>query len=49
MLLVPYEAIGRTLLYFDLGARRAIAAKTPARRRRPPWQWFRPRPSPQAG
>ena len=49
MLLVPYEAIGRTLLYFDLGARRAAAAEAPARRRRPPWQWFRPRPSPQAG
>jgi hypothetical protein len=45
-LLVPYVAIGRTLLYFDLAARQQEAATEPARRRR--W-WSRPRPSPQPG
>ena len=45
-LLVPYVAIGRTLLYFDLGAREEKGATEPTRRRR--W-WSRPRPSPQPG
>jgi hypothetical protein len=45
-LLVPYVAIGRTLLYFDLAARQEEAATEPERRRR--W-WHRPRPSPQPG
>jgi hypothetical protein len=40
-LLVPYVAIGRTLLYFDLAAREEAEAPEPARRRR--W-WSRPRP-----
>jgi hypothetical protein len=46
-LLVPYVAIGRTLLYFDLAEREQEAAVEPARRRR----WWRPsrRPSPQPG
>ena len=44
-LLVPYVAIARTLLYFDLAARRAKReAASPQRRR-----WFRSRPSPQVG
>ena len=45
-LLVPYVAIGRTLLYFDLAAREREAAAEPSRRR-----WWRPwrRPSPQPG
>jgi hypothetical protein len=41
-LLIPYVAIGRTLLYFDLGAREAEAEPKPRRR------WFpraRPRPA----
>ena len=45
-LLVPYVAIGRTLLYFDLQAREEGAAEQPGRRRR--W-WSRARPSPQPG
>ncbi len=45
-LLVPYVAIGRTLLYFDLQARQEEAAREPKRRRR---RWSRPRPSPQPG
>jgi hypothetical protein len=45
-LLVPYVAIGRTLLYFDLEAREAEAATEPKRRRR--W-WSRLRPSAQPG
>ena len=45
-LLVPYVAIGRTLLYFDLATRQEEAATEPERRRR--W-WHRPRPSPQPG
>ncbi len=44
-LLVPYVAIGRTLLYFDLQARADQAATQPKRRR---W-WSRARPSPQPG
>jgi hypothetical protein len=40
-LLIPYVAIGRTLLYFDLLVRREEAATQPARRRR--W-WSRLRP-----
>jgi hypothetical protein len=45
-LLIPYIAIGRTLLYFDLGAREAEAeaAGTPARKRR-----WRPWPRPATG
>ena len=45
-LLVPYVAIGRTLLYFDLAAREREAVTEPTRRR-----WWRPwrRPSPQPG
>jgi hypothetical protein len=43
-LLVPYVAIGRTLLYFDLQAR-AEGATEPRSRR---W-WSRGRPSPQPG
>ena len=43
-LLIPYVAIARTLLYFDLAARRAEReAASPHRR------WFRSRPSPQVG
>jgi hypothetical protein len=45
-LLIPYVAIGRTLLYFDLAARQREAATEPERRRR--W-WSRARPSPQPG
>jgi hypothetical protein len=45
-LLVPYVAIGRTLLYFDLAAREAEAAAEPRRGRR--W-WPSRRPSPQPG
>ncbi len=45
-LLVPYVAIGRTLLYWDLAARQREAAREPKRRRR--W-WSRLRPSPQPG
>jgi hypothetical protein len=45
-LLVPYVAIGRTLLYFDLAAREREAATEPTRLRR--W-WSRTRPSPQPG
>ncbi len=45
-LLIPYVASGRTLLYFDLGARRAAAPAEPRRRRR----WLpRREPSPQPG
>jgi hypothetical protein len=44
-LLVPYVAIGRTLLYWDLSVRREEAATEPKRRR---W-WSRWRPSPQPG
>ncbi len=39
-LLIPYVAIGRTLLYFDLGAREAAGAPTRRRRLR-----LRPRPA----
>jgi hypothetical protein len=45
-LLVPYVAIGRTLLYFDLQARQEEAAREPKPRGR--W-WSRARPSPQPG
>jgi hypothetical protein len=45
-LLLPYVAIGRTLLYFDLAARQAEEVSEPAQRRR--W-WSRARPSPQPG
>jgi hypothetical protein len=45
-LLLPYVAIGRTLLYFDLAVRQREAATEPKRRRR--W-WSRTRPSPQPG
>jgi hypothetical protein len=45
-LLVPYVAIGRTLLYFDLAVRQERAATEPTRRRR--W-WSRLRESPQPG
>jgi hypothetical protein len=47
-LLVPYVAIGRTLLYWDLSVRKqeAEAAATEPKRRR--W-WTRWRPSPQPG
>jgi hypothetical protein len=41
-LLIPYVAIGRTLLYFDLAAREAEEGEKPRRR------WFarlRPRPA----
>jgi hypothetical protein len=44
-LLVPYVAIGRTLLYWDLSVRHAEAATEPKRRR---W-WQRWRASPQPG
>jgi hypothetical protein len=44
-LLIPYVAIGRTLLYFDLAAREEEPA---AQRRRRRW-WSRARPSPQPG
>jgi hypothetical protein len=44
-LLVPYVAIGRTLLYWDLSVRHEEAATEPKRRR---W-WQRWRPSPQPG
>jgi hypothetical protein len=40
-LLIPYVAIGRTLLYFDVLVRREEAAAEPTRRRR--W-WSRLRP-----
>ena len=43
-LLVPYVAIGRTLLYFDLQAREEGAQELGRRRR-----WSRARPSPQPG
>lgn len=45
-LLVPYVAIGRTLLYFDLAEREKETATEPKRRHR--W-WARLRPSPQTG
>ncbi len=45
-LLIPYVAIGRTLLYFDLEVRAEKGARSPGRRRR--W-WSRARPSPQPG
>jgi hypothetical protein len=45
-LLVPYVAIGRTLLYFDLQVRGEEAASEAQPRRR--W-WSRGRPSPQPG
>jgi hypothetical protein len=52
MLLVPFEAIGRTLLYFDLIARKEEAAEAEAAGR-PRRRWFRrrpkPRPAPQPG
>ena len=44
-LLIPYVAAGRTLLYFDLAARREGVATEPERRR---W-WSRLRPTPQPG
>ncbi len=44
-LLIPYVAIGRTLLYFDLAVREEEGAAVPKRRR---W-WSRLRPSPQPG
>ena len=43
-LLIPYVAIGRTLLYFDLGVRRAQAQAAPRTRRR---RWSLRRSSPQ--
>jgi hypothetical protein len=45
-LLVPYVAIGRTLLYWDLSVRQEVAAAEAPKRRR--W-WQRWRPSPQPG
>jgi hypothetical protein len=45
-LLVPFVAIGRTLLYFDLAVREQEAAAESQRRTR--W-WSRSRPSPQPG
>jgi hypothetical protein len=45
-LLVPYVAIGRTLLYFDLAEREQEAAAEPARRRRWRRPWRRPSPQP---
>jgi hypothetical protein len=44
-LLIPYVAIGRTLLYFDLAVRDSEGAAVP---KRPRW-WSRLRPSPQPG
>ena len=43
-LLIPYVAIGRTLLYFDLGAREEKAEAKPRRR----WG-LRPRPATGTG
>jgi hypothetical protein len=57
MLLVPFEAIGRTLLYFDLQARQEEAAEAEAAGK-PRRRWFRrrpkqpseaPKPTPQPG
>ena len=45
-LLIPYVAIGRTLLYLDLEVRAEQGARSPGRLRR--W-WLRARPSPQPG
>jgi hypothetical protein len=45
-LLVPYVAIGRTLLYWDLAVRREAAVPKPSRVRR---LWSRLRPSTQPG
>ena len=45
-LLIPYVAIGRTLLYFDLGARRAHAEADPGHSAR---RWSLRRSSPQVG
>jgi hypothetical protein len=45
-LILPYVAIGRTLLYFDLEARAEQRAAEPGRLRR---LWSRSRPSPQPG
>lgn len=48
-LLIPYVAVGRTLLYFDLEARRAAEPAAEASRRRR-WSWRpRRRARPQAG
>jgi hypothetical protein len=44
-LLIPYVAIGRTLLYFDLGAREEEAEA----RRRKRWRLLRPRPATGTG
>jgi hypothetical protein len=48
-LLLPYEAIGRTLLYLDLAARHEAAVEAGTVRRRGLRRWFRSRPSPQPG
>jgi hypothetical protein len=45
-LLIPYVAIGRTLLYFDLEVLAEHGAREPGRLRR---LWSRARPSPQPG
>ncbi|MGH2925851.1 MAG: hypothetical protein ACRDK1_07770 [Solirubrobacterales bacterium] len=45
-LLIPYVAIGRTLLYFDLEVLAEQGARAPGRLRR---LWSRARPSPQPG
>ena len=47
-LLVPYVAIGRTLLYFDLGVR-AEEGESATERRWRRWRRLRPRASPQPG
>ncbi len=46
-LLIPYVAIGRTLLYFDLGAREAEGEATGKQKRRRPR--LRPRPATGTG
>jgi hypothetical protein len=51
-LLIPYVAIGRTLLYFDLGASEEAEEAEPEqepKRRRRRLPWGRPRPAPEAG
>jgi hypothetical protein len=47
-LLIPYVAVGRTLLYFDLASRKQEAPAEPEGRRRW-WSRLRLRPSPQTG
>jgi hypothetical protein len=48
-LLLPYEAIGRTLLYFDLVARKEAEAQSATPRKRGLRRLSRTRPSPQPG